>query len=248
MNWNPSNIENLRRVFTEGFTARDIAEPLISLDAGTPASEALQLMQARDFDVLGVRRNGLVAGFLERVKLGEGTCGQHLQTFDDAVVLSDAVSLADAVVVLVQTPRLFIKTLGAVGGIITMSDIQKPPVSMWLFGDHHDYGNANFTLNRGDVPGRKLEKISFGSTAGESDGSSGGTPTSKSGCGTARLPSNIRQRANRRTERKYSELDGHGIPPADGRRRQKIGKPPQQSCAFARHSCERLGHHCRTLR
>ncbi len=28
MNWNTSTIENLRRVFTDGFDARDIAEPV----------------------------------------------------------------------------------------------------------------------------------------------------------------------------------------------------------------------------
>ena len=39
MNWNTSTIESLRRVFTEGFAARDIAEPLLSFDAGSPVSE-----------------------------------------------------------------------------------------------------------------------------------------------------------------------------------------------------------------
>jgi hypothetical protein len=31
-------------------------------------------------------------------------------------------------------PHVFVKTLGAVGGIITSADIQKPAVRMWLFG------------------------------------------------------------------------------------------------------------------
>ena len=35
---------------------------------------------------------------------------------------------------LANSPRLFVRVLGAVGGIITMSDLQKPPVRMWLFG------------------------------------------------------------------------------------------------------------------
>ena len=35
---------------------------------------------------------------------------------------------------LADSPRLFVRVLGAVGGIITMSDLQKPPVRMWLFG------------------------------------------------------------------------------------------------------------------
>ena len=41
---------------------------------------------------------------------------------------------ADVVLGLANSPRLFVRVLGAVGGIITMSDLQKPPVRMWLFG------------------------------------------------------------------------------------------------------------------
>jgi len=35
---------------------------------------------------------------------------------------------------LAEAPRLFVRVLGAVGGIIAPSDLQKPPVRMWLFG------------------------------------------------------------------------------------------------------------------
>ena len=56
MNWNASTIESLRRVFTEGFAARDIAEPLVSFDACTAVSEVVELMDKRTFDVVGVRR------------------------------------------------------------------------------------------------------------------------------------------------------------------------------------------------
>lgn len=134
MQWNDSSIESLRRVFNNGFNARDIAEPLVSFDASTPAAEALGLMQARDFDVVGVRHNGLVVGYAERSRLAEGVCGAQLQPFDDAVVISDAAPLADVVPKLDRSPRLFTRILGVVSGIVTMSDLQKPPVRMWLFG------------------------------------------------------------------------------------------------------------------
>ena len=55
MNWNASTIDNLRRHFTEGFAARDIAEPLVSFDACTAVSEVMELMDKRTFDVVGVR-------------------------------------------------------------------------------------------------------------------------------------------------------------------------------------------------
>ena len=132
MNWNASTIENLRRVFTEGFTARDIAEPLISFDAATAASEVLDLMNQRNFDVVGLRKDGVVAGYVERDRLRGSVCGEHIQAIEAPI--SDSASLADVVLGLAKSPRLFVRVLGAVGGIITMSDLQKPPVRMWLFG------------------------------------------------------------------------------------------------------------------
>jgi CBS domain-containing protein len=134
MNWSPSTIENLRRVFTEGFAARDVAEPLVSFDASTSAAEALRLMNAEDFDVVGVRRNGLVVGYAQGKNPGEGTCGEQLTLFDETLVLSDSAPLADVVLKLNGSPRIFVRILGAVSGIVTMSDLQKPPVRMWLFG------------------------------------------------------------------------------------------------------------------
>ena len=134
MNWMTSSHESLRRVFTQSFQTRDIAEPLVSLDAATPAAEAHRLMQARDFDVVAVRQDGLVVGYLEREDPQEGTCGEHLRSFEEVAVVSDDAPLADVVLGLARAPRLFVRILGAVGGIVTMSDLQKPPVRMWLFG------------------------------------------------------------------------------------------------------------------
>jgi hypothetical protein len=52
MKRNASTNENLRWVFTEGFAARDVAEPLASFDASTSVAEGLSLMKSEDFDVM----------------------------------------------------------------------------------------------------------------------------------------------------------------------------------------------------
>ena len=132
MNWNASTLENLRRVFTEGFVARDIAEPLVSFDAATAASDVLDLMNRRDFDVVGVRKEGVVVGYVEQADLQGSICGEQIRAFDAPI--SEAAQLADVVLRLAESPRLFVRVLGTVGGIVTMSDLQKPPVRMWLFG------------------------------------------------------------------------------------------------------------------
>jgi len=124
----------VKRVFTETFTARDIAEPLASFDADTSSAQIRAFMQARDFDVVGIRSEGRVIGYAERNALAEGACGQVRRPFDDAVILDDTAPLLQVLMRLNQIPFAFVSVLGSVGGIITRADLQKPPVRMWLFG------------------------------------------------------------------------------------------------------------------
>lgn len=134
MNWNASTLESLRRVFAESFVARDIAEPLIAFDASTAASEVVEVMNQRNFDVVGIRKQGIVVGYIEATDLGGTTCGEHVRAMDQAITVSETTSLTEVVLALVEAPRLFVKVLGTVGGIITKSDLQKPPLRMWIFG------------------------------------------------------------------------------------------------------------------
>jgi len=124
----------VKRVFTDAFTARDIAEPLASFDADTASEDVGDFMNSRDFDVVGIREAGQVTGYAERTALDGSTCGAHRRSFGTAKVLTDAAPLLAVLVALKESPYLFITVLGSVGGIVTRADIQKPPVRMWLFG------------------------------------------------------------------------------------------------------------------
>lgn len=134
MHWNTSTIENLRLVFTKGFAARDIAESLVSFDASTSASEVAELMDRRTFDVVGVRKQGAVVGFVRRQDLCGTTCGERLCGMEAADTISESAPLAEVILRLANTPWLFVRVMGGVGGILTRGDLQKPPVRMWLFG------------------------------------------------------------------------------------------------------------------
>ena len=131
---NSSTVQSLRRVFHDSFSAYDIAESLISLDHATPAAELLPFMTERKLEVVGVRREGVVVGYVERAGLAEGSCGEHMQAFHPSQVVLDSMPLADVVLRLNEFPRLFVSIFGGVGGIVTRSDLQKAPVRMWLFG------------------------------------------------------------------------------------------------------------------
>ncbi len=131
---NPSTVQSLRRVFNQGFSAGDIAESLVSFDAWSPGSEVRSLMEEQRFEIVGVRAKGLVVGYLERSELSDGPCSDFVHPFDESQVLLDSTPLADVILKLRETPRIFVSLLGRVGGIVSRSDLQKPPVRMWLFG------------------------------------------------------------------------------------------------------------------
>jgi len=134
MSSNLSSLQSLRRVFHNSFSAHDITEPLVSCEKNAAAEEICAFMEDRRFQVIGVRDEGVVIGYIERSSLGAGSCSDYVQSFDDQQIILDTAPLADVIVGLRDHPRLFVSVFGAIGGIVTRSDLQKPAVRMWLFG------------------------------------------------------------------------------------------------------------------
>lgn len=125
----------LRRLFLEGFLAMDIAEPLVSFDGDAEARIVYDFMVEKDFDLVGIRQGGLVQGYARRQDLVTGVCLDHLQPFkpnDD--LLPDTANLIDVVKSLGINEQCFIVILDQVGAIVTLSDLEKPPMRMFLFG------------------------------------------------------------------------------------------------------------------
>ncbi len=134
MTFNSSTLHSLRRVFQQGFVVHDIAEPLVSFDDTTPAEKVGAFMTANRFEIVGVRQEGRVEGYVDISDLGSGICADHIQPFDETQVILDSAALADLVLAFKDRRRLFVSILGRVGGIVSRTDLQKPPVRMWLFG------------------------------------------------------------------------------------------------------------------
>lgn len=124
----------LREFFRHGVTAENVAEALATYDFDQPAEAVRLLLEARDFDVAGVRVNGAVAGVVHRDELDEGTCFDHVHELDPALMVSSHAPLAEVIVRLGTSPYVLVSAFGAVAGIVTRADLQKPPVRMWLFG------------------------------------------------------------------------------------------------------------------
>ena len=127
--------DRLERTFRDSFHVRDVAEALLSFDAQMPAATALERLERRSFAVAGVREGGLVTGYATSKDLvGVRVCGDALRPFEDEEVVSGGTPLVEGLRRLAGRERIFVTAFGHVAGIVTWSDVQKPPVRMWLFG------------------------------------------------------------------------------------------------------------------
>jgi len=134
VNWSHESRRRMRRLFLEGFSVMDVAEPLASVDAERRAGEVRALLEERDFDLVGVRRAGRVVGYARRDELHGGTCGTHMRPFVPDDLVAETASLRDAILSLGINRRCFVTVLGDPAAIVTVGDLEKPPVRMFLFG------------------------------------------------------------------------------------------------------------------
>ena len=122
------------RLFARAFAARDLAEPLRSFDGERPAAEVTERMRALTLAVAGVRQDGVVVGYVRAEDLQSGAVGAAVRPFSHDQVVEGESSLTGVIRVLTRYEHGFVRSLGAVAGVVTRRDIQKPLARMWLFG------------------------------------------------------------------------------------------------------------------
>ena len=126
---------HFKRQYNEIFTAKDIAEPLLSFDAETPASRMAEIFQAQKHQVLAIRTDGQVSGYISHEQASDkGMCGTYSKAFSVDQVLDGDASFAEVIYVLTRHDYCFISLLGQVQAVITRDDMNKPYMRMWLFG------------------------------------------------------------------------------------------------------------------
>jgi len=129
-----TSLRDLRQVFDRSVSVRYIAAPFVSFDVQRDASDILKFMESEDFDIVGVRQNGTVVGYVYRADLREGTLEHYVRPFDKQLLLDDWSPMLAVLELLAKFPHVFVVVIGEVSGIITKGDLQKAPVRMWLFG------------------------------------------------------------------------------------------------------------------
>jgi hypothetical protein len=125
---------HLIRLFTEAFTAQDIADPVRSFDTSTSCEHVISVMDEHELEVVCLREQGVIIGYARRTDLLTGACGEYARDFREGQIISGESSLSDVIHILTLQQFGFISVLGDVAGYVSRSDINKPVVRMWLFG------------------------------------------------------------------------------------------------------------------
>jgi len=126
---------HLKRQYNDIFTAKDLAEPLLSFDAETSVARVQKLRGEHRHPVATVRIDGEVKGYLALNNIsGMTTCGSASRPFSSDQVLSGETGFAEVVHVLTRHEYCFVSLLGQIQGVIGREDTNKPYMRMWLFG------------------------------------------------------------------------------------------------------------------
>ncbi|MEE9550496.1 MAG: hypothetical protein V3W08_08875 [Candidatus Binatia bacterium] len=109
-----SSLSDLRRIFEENFTVRYLAPPFVSFDDSRAADKVRTFMEPpRDYDVVGVRKDGLIEGYVNREDLGPGVLNDYLKPFEPSLLLDESANIRDALRLLCEPPhRVYVQVSG----------------------------------------------------------------------------------------------------------------------------------------
>lgn len=118
-----------------------IAEPIECVDASDSYGKACDTMREKRFDVLGVRSEGCVVGYVPLAQITREPDVSCLAVMNESAddfrrsVVKSSFKLFDALQELGQQQRLFVsdKKTDEVVGIVTRADLQKAPIRMMIF-------------------------------------------------------------------------------------------------------------------
>lgn len=126
---------NLRAIFERDITVRHIAEfDLQFADAADDGEKVRNQMQKEDFDVMPVKRSGAIVGYVKRADLQPGPYLEDVRQITVNDVVSDSTPLMVVLELLGLRQWLFVLEGNEIVGIVTVADVRKPPVQMYLFG------------------------------------------------------------------------------------------------------------------
>jgi predicted transcriptional regulator len=126
----------IQQLFVDRITTRHIYEPLHSANINDDPSEILSDLTALDFDIAGViDSNRKLLGYIRKDQLQQGAGIDHaLNKIDLGSVVSDSTPIYRLIKLLDGRDFVFVMQGNTIEGIVTVADVHKPIVRLYLFG------------------------------------------------------------------------------------------------------------------
>ncbi|MEH7418856.1 hypothetical protein V7266_26865 [Neobacillus drentensis] len=129
-----SSYQSLRSLYEQNITVNSIAESMDTCHLHDDANQIKTMMETKDYDVLGVEDNGIVMGYVVRDELKEGICKDYYRSFNPIELVSESTSLLQTLFIFQEIDRIFILEGNRITKVVTLADLQKPPIRMLFFG------------------------------------------------------------------------------------------------------------------
>lgn len=129
------NTIDLRRIF-DLITARYITEfELVTADGEKDGMEVQKLMDSKNFDIIPVKSNGEINGYVETGKLTLGKCLGQMQSINNFDLVAESTPILTLFDLFNNTKRKWFLVLESndVKGIVAIGDLRKAPVRMFLY-------------------------------------------------------------------------------------------------------------------
>ena len=104
-----TSAQNLRELFDKNISVRYIAEPIASFDISTSSADVQEFMEQHDFDVVGIRQDVQVTGYVQKQGLARSRVQDKIILFtaSDNNIVDETVPLLDALKILQKSPRRY---------------------------------------------------------------------------------------------------------------------------------------------
>lgn len=128
------SVEELHRLLDDSLLVLHIAEPLLSYNVNEEAHVVRKSMIEKNFDVVGVMRNGTISGYVRQADLNDGECGSSTIPFQATEIIASRTPLIELLPLLKGRPTFFVLDRTEINSVVNRADLQKWPVRMLFFG------------------------------------------------------------------------------------------------------------------
>jgi hypothetical protein len=129
-----SSYRSLRSLYEQNINVSCISEKLDTCNLTDNAQEIKDTMTSKDYDVIGIEEKGIVIGYVMRNELKEGICKDFIKNFSPIEIVSESTPLIQTLLIFREIERIFILEGNRITKVVTLADLQKPPIRMLLFG------------------------------------------------------------------------------------------------------------------